>query len=660
MEDFRNGKHGKMRGLMGRGFGALAGIIVLLVAVVPALALETDLALTPPMGFNNFNATGCGGDFNETLVKTTVDLLVTSGLKDAGYEYVNFDDCWALPMRDGAGKLVPDPTRFPSGIRAIADYVHSKGLKIGIYTSAGTKTCNTNGFPGALGHEQSDAEQFANWGIDYLKYDNCNSQNMPAIQRYNAMRAALQTTRRPIVYSICEWGQNQPWLWGKDVGHMWRTTGDIADNYDSMLGIVKQNAPLASYAGPGHWNDPDMLEVGNGGMTDTEYRSHFSLWAIMAAPLLIGSDLRRATPGTLEILSNREVITIDQDAKGVQGTVLSNQDGHWVFTKPLKNGDVAVALFNETGQGATISTRAAAVGLPDRDGYLLRDLWKHSSTETAGTIAAFVPAHGTVMYRVSPDPNWRDYPPAVSFGVTINSAAQGSAGHYVLPGRAFEIASMLTNDGGVATGGVALSLSGPMNHEGISYEAETNSTLSGAASLSICGGCSDGQKVSFIGNGAANWVRLSGINASAAGEYRLTIWTAISGTRSLFVSVNDGPGVEVAFTGTNVDAPVAVTIPVTLAVGANSIRFYNDTASGPDLDRVVVTAADALRQWTLRPPDSVTRPQLGSNQRFDARWNVTPPPGADPGSYELAVTGNSAASTFRATIRIVVPDSGVR
>ncbi|BFO17181.1 hypothetical protein SHKM778_35690 [Streptomyces sp. KM77-8] len=252
------------------------------------------LALTPPMGFNNWNSTHCRAEFDEELVKGMADLFVEKGLKKAGYEYINLDDCWALPQRDADGKLVPDPKRFPNGIKAVADYVHGKGLKFGIYTSAGTKTCSSIGFPGALGHEYSDAQQFADWGVDYLKYDNCNNEGVDAKQRYTTMRDALEATGRPILYSLCEWGENEPWEWARGVGQSWRTTGDISDDWDSMLSIMKKNLPLDEYAGPGGWNDPDMLEVGNGGMTDTEYRTHFSMWSVMAAPLLIGADLRSA------------------------------------------------------------------------------------------------------------------------------------------------------------------------------------------------------------------------------------------------------------------------------------------------------------------------------------------------------------------------------
>ncbi|MFF7366471.1 NPCBM/NEW2 domain-containing protein [Streptomyces tricolor] len=384
----------------------------------PAAPSPADgLARTPPMGFNNWNSTHCRAEFDESMVKGIADLFVQKGLKDAGYQYVNLDDCWALPERDANGRLVPDPVRFPHGIKAVADYVHAKGLKLGIYTSAGTKTCNSAGFPGALGHEYGDARQFAEWGVDYLKYDNCNNQGVDAKERYRTMRDALEATGRPIVYSICEWGENRPWEWAADVGHLWRTTGDISDSWSSMLSILKQNLPLAPYAGPGRWNDPDMLEVGNGGMTDTEYRSHFSLWSVMAAPLLIGTDLRKASRETYDILGNKEVIAVDQDPLGKQGVVVSSGGGRWVVAKEMKDGSRAVALFNESGTAQRIATSADAVGLPDAAGYTLRDLWQHRSYHSAGTIAATVPAHGTVLVRVSADPRWAAHPPAVELGL---------------------------------------------------------------------------------------------------------------------------------------------------------------------------------------------------------------------------------------------------
>ncbi|MEU5027567.1 NPCBM/NEW2 domain-containing protein [Streptomyces milbemycinicus] len=418
-----------------------------------AAAPGGGLAVTPPMGFNNWNSTHCRAEFNEAMVKDIADIFMTKGLKEAGYQYVNLDDCWALPQRDADGKLVPDPVRFPNGIKAVADYVHSKGLKFGIYTSAGTKTCNSAGFPGALGHEQSDAQQFADWGVDYLKYDNCNNQGVDAKQRYLAMRDALQATGRPIVYSICEWGQNKPWEWAADVGQLWRTTGDISDSWGSMLSIAKKNLPLTPYAGPGHWNDPDMLEVGNGGMTPTEYRSHFSLWSIMAAPLLIGTDLRKATPETYEILGNREVIAVDQDRLGKQGQVLSSEGGGWVIAKELAGGDRAVALFNETDRPRHIATTAAALGLPEADAYQLRDLWEHRSYNTAGDVAATVPAHGTALFRVSADRRWAAYPPAVELGTDAAALAEA--------GTTAQVATVVTDLGRAPARQVSVRLTGP-------------------------------------------------------------------------------------------------------------------------------------------------------------------------------------------------------
>ncbi|MFH8520573.1 NPCBM/NEW2 domain-containing protein [Streptomyces gelaticus] len=443
------------------GLLCAAGTTVPAVADSPAPAPDhavapqsgNGLALTPPMGFNNWNSTHCRAEFDESMVKGIADIFVEKGLKEAGYEYVNLDDCWAKPQRNAEGKLEADPQRFPNGIKEVADYVHSKGLKIGIYTSAGTKTCDSSGLPGALGHEYSDAQQFADWGIDYLKYDNCNNLGVDAKQRYTTMRDALAATGRPIVYSICEWGENKPWEWAGELGNLWRTTGDINDSWGSMLSIMKQNLPLAAAAGPGHWNDPDMLEVGNGGMTDTEYRTHFSMWSVMAAPLLIGSDLRKASAKTFEILSNHEVIAVDQDPLGKQGTVLSSAGGRWVVAKEMQDGSRAVALFNETGSAQRIATTAAAVGLPKADGYTMRDLWEHRSYNTAGTLAATVPAHGTVLLRVAADDKWAAHPPAVELGLESNPLVEA--------GRTATLTTTVTGLGRTPAKSVSALLTGP-------------------------------------------------------------------------------------------------------------------------------------------------------------------------------------------------------
>ncbi|MFD5192445.1 NPCBM/NEW2 domain-containing protein [Streptomyces sp. NPDC058357] len=450
------------RGVIGAvvaGLLCAAGTTVPAVADSPAPAHAVTpqsgngLALTPPMGFNNWNSTHCRAEFDESMVKGIADIFVEKGLKDAGYQYVNLDDCWAKPQRNADGKLEADPRRFPNGIKAVADYVHSKGLKIGIYTSAGTKTCDSVGLPGALGHEYSDAQQFADWGIDYLKYDNCNNQGIDARKRYTTMRDALAATGRPIVYSICEWGENKPWEWAGELGNLWRTTGDINDSWGSMLSIMKQNLPLAGAAGPGRWNDPDMLEVGNGGMTDTEYRTHFSMWSIMAAPLLIGSDLRKASAETFEILSNHEVVAVDQDPLGEQGTVLSSAGGRWVVAKEMRDGSRAVALFNETGSAQRIATTAAEVGLPRAGGYTMRDLWEHRSYNTAGTVAATVPAHGTVLLRVSADDKWAAHPPAIELGLESSPLIEA--------GRTATLTTTVTGLGRTPARKVSALLTGP-------------------------------------------------------------------------------------------------------------------------------------------------------------------------------------------------------
>lgn len=508
------------------GIGALP-IAALVLQPTAANALENGLARTPPMGFNNWNTTACDSTFNETTIRGIADSFISLGLKDVGYNYVNIDDCWAEPARDSSGNLVPHHTRFPSGIKALADYVHSKGLKFGIYTSAGTKTCNgANGFPGSLNNEQRDANLFASWGVDYLKYDNCNNQDIDAQQRYTAMRDALAATGRPIVFSICEWGRADPkvWTWGANVGNLWRTTGDISDNWSSMISRVHTNDDLAQYAGPGHWNDPDMLEVGNGGMTAAEYRTHFSLWAMMAAPLLIGSDIRSVSTADLGILKNTDIIALDQDSLGRQATIVSSSGGLVVYNKVLANGDRAVALLNENASTATVSTTASALGLSGSSSYTLKDLWTKTTRTTTGTISASVPAHSTVVYRVSR----------------------------------------------------------------IAVEAEaTGNTLGGTAAATACATCSGGAKVRFIGNAAANAVTIN-VSAPSAGTRTLTIDYLVSGTRSFFISVNGGAATEVSATGTSWSAPASKTVTVTLNAGTNTIRFGNPNAYAPDLDRITL------------------------------------------------------------------------
>jgi len=359
--------------------------------------LDNGVARTPPMGWNSWNHFGC--DVSAQLIRETADAMAANGLRDAGYQYVVIDDCWQV-ARDARGRLVADSVRFPGGMKPLADYVHARGLKFGIYTDAGRRTCQ--GRPGTYGSEDLDARTFAEWGVDYVKEDWCYAEGLDAPTQYAKFRDALAKAGRPIVFSICEWGSAAPWEWGPATGNLWRTTGDIEDTWNSMLALLDISGQHASAARPGAWNDPDMLEVGNGGMTDDEYRAHFSLWAIMAAPLMAGNDVRALSPATRDILVNREVIAVDQDSLGVQGTLVSERTPELqVWMKPLKDGGRAVVLLNRSALQTVISAswwRLRMSG-PAR----VRDLWAHADLGAlTGRFSATVPAHGVVMVRVTP------------------------------------------------------------------------------------------------------------------------------------------------------------------------------------------------------------------------------------------------------------------
>jgi alpha-galactosidase len=370
----------------------------LLVAPLAApLVLDNGLARTPPMGWNTWNRFGC--DVSEQLVQQTADAMVNSGMKSAGYQFLIVDDCWQVG-RDSSGTLLADSARFPSGMKALAAYVHKKGLRFGIYTDAGSQTCE--GRPGSLGHEQQDARTFASWGVDYVKEDWCHAEGLSAPVQYAKFRDAIRFSRRKMVFSICEWGSTRPWSWAPWIGNLWRTTGDIKDTWASMLSNLDANAQYADVAGPGAWNDPDMLEVGNGGMTDDEYRAHFSLWAIMAAPLIAGNDVRDMTAATREILTNREVIAVNQDELGTQGKRAAEiAPGLEIWARPLKGDGSAVVLFNRTEAEATIAVQWTQLGLSPGKAKV-RDLWAHADRgEVAEGFSTTVPAHGVVMLRVT-------------------------------------------------------------------------------------------------------------------------------------------------------------------------------------------------------------------------------------------------------------------
>ncbi len=374
------------------------------------------LALTPPMGWNSWNT--FASHINEKVVRDTADAMVASGMRDAGYVYIVIDDTWSKMARDENGNLVADPEKFPSGMKALADYLHAKGFKFGIYSCAGMKTCG--GYPGSWGHEFQDARTWASWGVDYLKYDWCDHGTADARDAYKRMSEALRAAGRPVVFSLCEWGQNKPWEWAEPIGHLWRTTGDIYDSYDGRKGwesgwklllnqqydLVPGNGPdgIAKYAGPGHWNDPDMLEVGNEGLSLTESKSHFSFWCMLAAPLMAGNDVRAMTPQIRDILTNRDVIAIDQDPAGKQGFRALNEPakGREIWVKELSNGEWAVCLLNLGTAPADLTIEWNRLWTIHGN-YTVRDVWaKKAVGDTTKPYTTNLASHDVALLRLTP------------------------------------------------------------------------------------------------------------------------------------------------------------------------------------------------------------------------------------------------------------------
>ncbi len=392
-------------------------LLLFLALCAPALAQKfPGLALTPPMGWNSWNT--FANNINEAVVRETADAMVANGMRDAGYIYIVIDDAWERKTRDEKGNLVADPEKFPSGMKALGDYLHAKGFKFGIHSCAGTKTCS--GYPGGRGHEFQDALSYASWGVDYLKYDWCEHGTADARETYKTMRDALYTAGRPVVFSLCEWGQNKPWEWATDIGHLWRTTGDIYDSYDGRKSwemgwkrildlqytLVDSNGPdgLGKFAGPGHWNDPDMLEVGNEGLTFAESRAHFSLWCIIAAPLIAGNDLRHMKPEVHAILTNKELLAIDQDALGKQGfRQLADPTKHIeVWAKELSNKEWAVCALNTSATAEDITVEWKRLW-PIEGEYQVRDIWaKKAVGDTTKPYTARVDSHDVLLFKLTP------------------------------------------------------------------------------------------------------------------------------------------------------------------------------------------------------------------------------------------------------------------
>jgi len=367
---------------------------------LPALHKVADngLARTPPMGWNSWNK--FAGRVDDATVRGMADAMASNGMKDAGYRYINIDDTWEA-ARDTQGNITTNK-KFPD-MKALADYVHSQGLKIGIYSSPGPNTCA--GYEGSFGHERQDARTYAAWGIDYLKYDWCGARNLYSDEEmrsvYQIMGDALLKTGRPILYSLCQYGRAEVWKWGADVGgNAWRTTGDIRDTWDSMSKIGFAQDELAPFSGPGHWNDPDMLEIGNGGMNDDEYKTHMSLWSMLAAPLVAGNDLRNMAPDILDILTNREIIAIDQDKAGKQGRRVLKSGDQEIWTRPLANGEEAIGVFNRAAEPAKVAIKWSELGWKAAPAHA-RDLWAHNALNFSGEeYVASIPAHGVLMLRV--------------------------------------------------------------------------------------------------------------------------------------------------------------------------------------------------------------------------------------------------------------------
>jgi alpha-galactosidase len=384
------------------------------------------LALTPPMGWNSWNP--FGENVSEKVIMETADAMVSTGLRDLGFSFIVIDDLWHGGRDSVSGLLYPDHKRFPSGMKALADYVHSKGLKFGIYSDAGTLTCGE--MPGSFGYEEKDAKLFAEWGVDYLKYDYChcpdygsmNNDYKMAIARYKAMGDALKATGRPVVYSICEWGPRSPWLWGKEVGgHLWRTSYDVADIWDkprnesSPIGILTSidvMTNLGRFAGPGGWNDPDMLVIGlknsgfirGGGCTDHEYRTQMSMWCMFSAPLMLGCDLRDMSEGTQAILKNRDIIAIDQDSLGKQAFRVISRDGMDAWKKPLTGNRFAIAFLNRNSGEIMVSATLKELELKENDKYDIYDVWKHIPvTLKNGKLATSLKAHECQVFVLSPE-----------------------------------------------------------------------------------------------------------------------------------------------------------------------------------------------------------------------------------------------------------------
>jgi alpha-galactosidase len=517
--------------------------VVLLLLAPFARASSNGSALTPPMGWNSWYHYGCDG-LNETSIRSIADAMASSGMRTAGYQYLNLDDCWMATSRNANGDLVPDPTRFPSGMSALVSYIHNLGLKIGLYEDAGTETCS--GRPGLFGHYQQDADTFASWKIDYIKVDWCNyildSQTLDPQTQYAQFSQALVSSGGNIVFSICDWGRNTPWTWASSVGNLWRTTPDIRDEWLSMVNNMEATSALGSFASPGAWNDPDMLQIGNGGMTDLEYKTQFSMWAMLAAPLIASNDLTTMSAASMATLTNAEVIAVDQDSLGKQGILLSdNGSGLQLWSRKV-TGATIVALLNLSSTATVITANWSDIGLNPGETANVRDLWAHIDLGPfSNSFSAQVPSHGVTLIKI---------------------AAIASEPSQTL----YE-----ADAGGNTLGGTAV--------------VQSCAIIAGEFGYS----CLDGNDVGLIGNGAANSVSINNVNVASSGPFAMTVYAAVNGARTYDVTVNGINHGQVSVTGTSSATPSTSGMTIELNAGSNSIQFSNPDALAPDLDHIVLS-----------------------------------------------------------------------
>jgi alpha-galactosidase len=531
-----------------RHLSLIAGLAATATALVAAAlnaapsvsAAAGSPAVRPPLGWNSWNTFGC--NISEAKIRAAADAMVSSGMRAVGYQYVVVDDCWQATTRDSAGNLRADPTRFPSGMKALGDYIHGKGLKFGIYQAPREKTCAQyfnalGGATGALGHETQDAKTFASWGVDYLKYDWCSSWGTlnDQVAGFTKMRDALRATGRPIVYSInsnsAHSNTGPSFNWGS-VADLWRTTEDITNKWttgctaDCFMGVTEildVQAPLYGWAGPQHWNDPDMLEVGvKGTFTPTENRAHFSMWAIMAAPLIAGNDITTMPADVRTVLTNADVIAINQDPAGRQARRVRDDGSSEVWAKTLDDGSVAVALLNRSTGTATVSTTASQIGMAGASSYSLVDVWTKASRNTASAISATVPPHGVVMYRVR----------AGSGTPTDSFSLRGAAS-----ARCLDLLGGVANDGVPAViwdcnGGptqIVTAVSGQLRIGGKCLDAEGKGTADGTAVIVWTCGTGANQQWTMQADGTIRGAQsgkcIDVTGAATGNNTHLVLWT---------------------------------------------------------------------------------------------------------------------------------------